>query len=68
MLAKPPTCSVGRTSRLGLVVVASIVLVDVARAGLPQAETVVGRSVTANRNERMRELGSDGALWSHLEP
>ena len=54
--AQPPTCSVGGTPRLGLVVVASIVLVDVAGAVLAQAETVVRRSVTAKRNERMREL------------
>ena len=48
MLTKLPTCSVVRTSRLGLVVVASVVLVDVARAALAKTQAVVGRPVTRN--------------------
>ena len=51
-LSNLPTCSVVGASRLRLVVVASVVLVDVSRAALAQAETVVGSSVT--RNIRMR--------------
>ena len=54
MLSALPTCRVVGTSRLGLVVVASVVLVDVSRAALAQAETVVRRSVTAIRDKRMR--------------
>ena len=46
--ASLPTCSVVGASRLGLVVVASVVLVDVSRAALAQAETVVGSPVTRN--------------------
>ena len=64
--ASLPTCSVVGASRLRLVVVASVVLVDVSRAALAQAETVVRRSVTANRNERMTGLSVDSG--SHLDP
>ena len=48
MLANLPTCSVVGAPRLGLVVVASVVLVDVSRAALTQAEAVVGSPVTRN--------------------
>ena len=61
VLAKLPTCSVVGTSSLGLVVVASVVLVDVARAALAQAEAVVGRPVTREIH-RMREVGSGSVL------
>ena len=53
MPASLPTCSVVRTSRLGLVVVASVVLVDVSRAALAQAQTVVRRPVTEIRNVKL---------------
>ena len=46
-----PTCSVVRTSRLGLVVVASVVLVDVSRAALAQTQAVVGRPVAEIQNK-----------------
>jgi len=40
------TCSAGRGPGLALVVVASVLVVDVAGAALELAQTVVGRSVT----------------------
>ena len=57
---QPPTCGVVRRSCLGLVVVAPVILVDVARAALPQTETVVGGAVAGAVGRLVLELCGAG--------